>query len=78
MVWQMTDPQALALVLLLTGAFFVALGLAPLAVFDRFEFWRDQARWFRANKTGSIVGRAIWGGFGLFLWVMAVVVVVRK
>jgi hypothetical protein len=74
----MTSPQALALLLLVMGALFVALGVAPLAFFDRIEFWHDQAKWFRANRTGSIVGRALWGGFGLFVWVMAVVVVLRQ
>lgn len=74
----MTSSQALALLLVVVGASFVALGMAPLAFFDRFEFWHDQGQWFRANRIGSIVGRVIWGGFGLFLWVIAVVVVTRQ
>jgi hypothetical protein len=71
----MTSPQALALLFFVMGALFVALGVAPLAIFDRFEFWHHQAEWFRANRTGSMVGRLIWGGFGLFLWAIAVVAV---
>ena len=77
MVWRMTSQLALALVLLVMGALFIALAIAPLAFVDRFEFWHDQAQWFRANRVGSVVGRAIWGGFGLFLCVIAVVVVIR-
>ena len=73
----MTDFQALALLLVLMGGFFVVLAIAPLAVFDRFEFWSNQARWFRSNKIGSLVGRVLWGAFGLFLWVMAGVVLLR-
>jgi len=74
----MTSPQALALLLLVMGALFVVLGIAPLALFDRFEFWHNQAQWVRANRIGSIVGRAIWAAVGLFLWVMAVVLVIRQ
>jgi hypothetical protein len=74
----MTDFQALALVLLLLGGCFVLLAIAPLVVFDRFEFWSSQAQWFRSNKIGSIVGRVLWGAFGLFLWVMAGAVLLRR
>jgi hypothetical protein len=73
----MTDFQALALLLVLMGGFFVVLAIAPLAVFDRFEFWSNQAQWFRSNKIGSLVGRVLWGAFGLFLWVMAAVVLLK-
>jgi len=73
----MSDNQALALLLVLAGGFFVVLAIAPLAVFDRFEFWSHQAQWFRSNKIGSLVGRVLWGAFGLFLWLMAGVALLR-
>ena len=65
------------LLFLSAGGFFIVLGIAPLAVFDRFELWERQARWFRANKIGSLVGRTTWGAFGLLLWVMAGLVLFR-
>ena len=73
----MANFQALAVVLAAVGAFFVALAIAPLSIFDRFQFWNRQAQWFRANRAGSIVARLIWGGFGLFLWAFAGLVLVQ-
>jgi hypothetical protein len=73
-----TDLQAIALLFVLMGGFFVGLAIAPPAVVDRIVFWRKQAHWFRSHSFGLRIGRVLWGCLGLFLWVIAGFVVIRQ
>ena len=70
----MSNDQVAALLFALAGAFFITLAIAPLAIFDRFEIWGEQARWFRANgrNIGAIVTRILWGVAACGLWTVTV------